>query len=189
MINWMRQDPNTRSETPPVNVNDLPDTKMVLVEELRDTFLMANIWNGSKDSKVYLTLDRRPPVEMVRTQGGEGEDMLESLDPFALRMQLYSYRFAAKSESGNERTQGFELWTSAHYGPDNPQPLDEWMLTDQSQHMWQASLPADLKEGVHHAKVITIDLHGKKYMDSLTFEVVKERPPAFFRRELWEVRP
>jgi hypothetical protein len=189
MINWMGQDPGTRPETPPVNVNDLPDTKMVLVEELRDTFLTANIWNGSKDSKVYLKLDRRRPVKMVRTQDGEGEQMLESLDPFALRMQLYSYRFAAKSESGNERTQGFELWTGAHYGPDNPQPLDEWMLTDQSHHMWQAPLPADLKEGVHHAKVITIDLHGKKYVDSLTFEVVKERPPAFFRSELWEVRP
>jgi hypothetical protein len=189
MINWMQQDPTTRSEIPPVNVNDLPDTKMVLIDELAHTDLVANIWNGSKESEVYFQVDHRPPVKMVRTQEGEGEDMLESLDPFALRMQLYSYRHAARSQSGNPRTQGFELWTGAHFGPDIPQPLDEWMLTDQSQHLWQAPLPSDLKEGVHHARVGTIDLHGNVYTDSLTFEVVKERPPAFFRSALWEVKP
>jgi hypothetical protein len=189
LINWMQQDPDTRSEMPPVNVNDLPDTKIVLVDELPESYLIANVWNGSQDSKVYLQVDHRDPVEMVRTQDGEGEAQLESLDPFALRMQLYSYRFAAQSETGNERTQGFELWTGAHYGPDNPQPLDEWMLTDQSQHLWRAPLPADLAEGVHHAKVTTIDLHGQKFVDNLTFEILEERPPAFFRSELWEVRP
>jgi hypothetical protein len=189
MIAWHRTNPADRSESPPANVNDLPDTKIVKSDELADTYLVANIWNGSKDSKVYLQIDHRAPVMMERTQDGEGEAMLESFDPFALRMQLYSYRWAAKSESGNDRTQGFELFTASHFGPDNPQPLDEWMLTDQSMHLWQAMLPADLENGVHVAKVTTVDLHGQTWVETLTFEVMDERPPAFFKTELWEARP
>ncbi len=189
LINWMGTDPAMRTEEPPVNINDLPDTKMVLTSELADTYLMANVWNGSKASKVYLKIDQRRSVEMVRTQQGEGEDKLESLDPFALRMQLYSFRYAAVSGSGDARTQGFELWTGSRFGPGNPKPLQESLLTDQSQHMWQAELPADLEEGVHHALVTTIDLHGRKFEDTLTFEVMTERPPAFFQAEFWEVSP
>lgn len=102
---------------------------------------------------------------------------------------MYSYRFAAQSTSGNERTQGFELWTGAHFGPDDPQPMAEWLLTDQSMHLWMAPLPEDLGAGVHVAKVTTVDLHGRKHVETITFEVREERPAPFFQKKLFEDKP
>lgn len=189
LIAWMRKSADERSKKPPVNVNDLPDTKIILTDEISESYLMANIWNGSADSTVSLQIDHRPPIMMTRTQEGDGEETMDVYDPFALRMQLYSYRYSARSKSGNDRAQGFELWTGAHFGPGHPQPMDEWLLTDQSMHLWMADLPSDLAPGIHVAKVMTTDLHGRSFEETMTFEVMEQRPPAFFRSELFEVKP
>lgn len=186
LIAWMRTPADSRSEVVPVNVNDLPDTKIITREELVETYLSANIWNGSRDSIVHMQIDGRKPVKMTRTQDGAGEEMMEVFDPFALRMQLYSYRFAAKSESGKERNQGFELWTGAHFGPENPRPLDEWLLADQSMHLWAAPIPANLATGVHVAKVTTTDKNGTTWEENITFEIRDERPQPHYNFEWFE---
>lgn len=51
LIEWMGTPSDSRSEVVPVNVNDLPDTKIILTEELGDTYLTANVWNGSKNAQ------------------------------------------------------------------------------------------------------------------------------------------
>lgn len=189
LIAWTRTPKAERSDVPPVNVNDLPDYKIVTAAELGDTVLTVNAWNGSIDSKVTMQIDERAPVEMTRTQDGYGEGIQEGIDPYALRTQLYSYRYAAVSESGDERTQGFELWNAAHFGPDAPQPLDEWMLTLQSIHLWQAPLPAALSEGTHTVKVKAVEHNGKVWEDTMVFEVRAERPAPFFQTEIWQDKP
>lgn len=186
LITWMRTPDSARTEVVPVNINDLPDTKIITEDELGSTYLTANVWNGTNESQVQVQIDDRSPIAMVRDQQGNGEEMNEMFDPYALRMQLYSYRFAARSESGQERSQGFELWTGAHFGPENPRPLDEWLLTDQSMHLWTAKLPADLQNGVHVAKVKATDRHGESREDTITFEVRNVRPFPYYEREWFE---
>lgn len=180
------------SATPPVNINDLPDPKIVLAAQVEETRLVANVWNGSKESKVSVQFDRGVPVHMTRVQAGEGEniiDGIEGLDPFALTRQLQVARYAFRSTSGEGRAQGFELFNGAKYGPGDPQPLTEFFLADQSQHVWKVGLPNDLEEGVHTARVITEDLHGNHFEETLTFEVRGERPPKYFQSELFEMTP
>jgi hypothetical protein len=109
-------------------------------------------------------------------------------DPFALERQLQVARYAFQSESGNERAQGFELFQASQFGPADPQPLSESFLARQSSHLWKVKLPY-LEEGVHVAKVSTHDIHGNRFEEVVTFEVMEERPPPFFRTELFEVLP
>lgn len=175
------------ADTPPVNINDLPDTKQVLTSEIASTSLVANVWNGSRDSEVTVQIDGGAPITMQRTQAGQGEGIVETLDPYALVRQLQVARFAFVSGSGNERAQGFELFRGSKYGPASPRPGGN--LAVQSNHVWTASLPANLKQGVHVAKVVTKDVHGQRFEELLVFEVVDERPPPFFRAELFEVTP
>lgn len=187
MKEWASLSDDERSETPPVNIHDLPDTSILTADDLAGgTRLMVNVWNGSRDSRVWVKIDDHKPVEALRTQEGNGEGKLTTLDPFALKKQMYVFRFANKSESGNERAQGFELWTGARFGTADPQPLDGWMLTEASNHIWAVDIPADLEDGVHTAKIITRDAHGNKYKTIKTFEVMEERPAPFFRKEIFQ---
>ncbi|MEE2733248.1 MAG: calcineurin-like phosphoesterase family protein [Pseudomonadota bacterium] len=187
MKDWYDLPADSRPETPAVNIHDLPDTSILTLADLQQgTQLVMNIWNGSRDSKVWVQIDDRRPVTVQRTQQGEGEDKVVSLDPFALKKQMYVFRYAAKSESGNERTQGFELFRGSHYGTADPQPLPASRWTQSSNHIWAFDMPLDLAPGIHVAKVTTVDAYGNRYETTKTFEVAEERPAPFFRSELFE---
>jgi hypothetical protein len=139
------------------------------------------MWNGSRDSQVWVQFDERDELMAERTQMGEGEGVLESLDPYALRRQLNVLRFALKSTERDEnqlwngtlgdRSDGFELWNASLYKADSQSLLDEWLWTDQSNHIWNIPVPADLEEGIHQVKVRTVDVHGQEARESLLFEV------------------
>jgi len=190
MLAWIQSDPATRSDVPPLNNHDLPDTRIVTDADMAGgSYLMANVWNGSRDSQVWVTIDDREPMEMTRTQEGEGEKTNFVLDPYALERQMYVYRFAAISESGDERAQGFELFQGdAKFGPTHPQPMPEWLLTTRSNHLWQVDLPTDLARGIHTATVKTTDAYGKQYQESFVFEVASDRPSPYARMECHEAQ-
>lgn len=187
MKDWFTTDADARPETPPVNIHDLPDTSILTQADLNGgTKLMVNVWNGSRDSKVWVKLDNRPRVALSRTQQGTGEGKNTALDPFALKKQMYVFRFAAKSESGNERTQGVELFRGSNSGVKDPQPLSMGRWTQSSSHLWEYTIPSDIEKGIHTIKIMTQDQYGKKHLSHQTFEVMDERPEPFFRREIWE---
>jgi hypothetical protein len=163
---------------PPVNINDLQDNMIVPLEEMHGTRLTANVWNGSSATNVRVKFDNRDEIEMERS--------INTLDPFALEKQMYVFRYAAESTSGNQRTQGFELWTGATHGPSSPRPSDEWLHTDNSNHLWEVTLPTDLDNGVHTAKVTAEDKYGRTYHETVVFEIRDERPEAFARNYLFE---
>lgn len=194
LAEWRDADP-TADAKPPFNINDLPDTKVVTPDELSQTYLSANVWNGSKDSEVYAKFDDRDPIPMERTQLGEGENILETLDPFALKRQMQIARHAFASDSGQPRANGFELFRGDQRcageggAPCTPRPDGNFFWTDQSYHIWQVALPHDLEAGIHVAKVTTRDIHGNRYEETVAFEVREERPPKFFQSELFEMTP
>ncbi|MEZ5582756.1 MAG: hypothetical protein R3F37_08310 [Candidatus Competibacteraceae bacterium] len=178
----------------PVNINDLPDTEIVTFDGLSETYLSVNVWNGSKDSVVYAYFDDRDPIKMERTQAGEGENILETLDPYALKRQMQIARHAYASDSGEPRANGFELFQGSiscgtASGACTPRPGGSFFWTVQSNHIWQTKLPGDLDEGSHTVKVVTEDHQGKVFEESLSFEVREARPPKYFNSEFFEVRP
>lgn len=174
-------------ETPPVNINDLGDPNLVVSEDLEESWLVANVWNGSMDTAVTVTIDDRAPVTATRTQQGQGEGINEGLDyadPFAMTRQLQVARHAFDSTSGDPRAQGYERFRGSRFGPSDPRPEDEG--TDQSVHLWTMPLPTDLESGAHTATVHSTDPSGGEQVQLLSFEVVDERPPSFFRTEVFE---
>jgi hypothetical protein len=132
-----------------------------------------------------VSFDGGPEQALTRTQAGTGEGVVESLDPHALKKQLYVLRYAIRSESGDKRAQGFELYRGSRY-EGNPQPSEESLLTDESNHLWRVALPEKLAKGAHEAKVTTVDVHGNEYSEVIAFEVADERPAPYFRTELFE---
>ena len=80
------------------------------MEELSQTYLSANVCNGSKESHVDVKLDERDAIPIVPTQPGEGEYVLEASDPFAFRRQLQIARHAFASDSVEPRANRFEPW-------------------------------------------------------------------------------
>ena len=189
---WANTSPPADAK-PPVNINDLPDTKIVPQNELGDTYLSANIWNGSKESIVYAQIDHRDPMMMTRTQPGEGEGFVGTLDPFALKRQMQIARTAFVSDSGNPRAEGYELFQGSQNGPATPRPEGSFFWTVESNHIWRVALPADLPLGAHVAKITTVDAHGKLYEEYLAFEVMEQRlnqeTEAFFQSDFFDVRP
>lgn len=186
LIGWLQSDPATRSSITPVGINDLPDTSIITDDDVAGgVFLVTNVWNGSKDSDVFVQFDDGALVPMTRTQQGEGEGANDFLDPYALERQMYVTRFAVRSTSGNPRAQGFELYRGSRNTSD-PRPLDAGLLTTRSPHLWQARIPSGLAQGAHTARVVTVDQHGRDYDDVIAFEIMPQRPPAFFRSEVFE---
>lgn len=185
ILTWLTADASSRSPTPPLNINDLPDTKILTGNDLSGgSYLMANVWNGSRDSTVSVKIDQRDFVEMIRTQEGGGSESEEIIDPFAIERQMYVFRYAARSESGIERNQGFEIFGGYQkLGPADPQPLPEWMLAKHSNHLWQIEIPGDLEQGTHTAMVSTQDAYGNEYRESFVFEIMDERPEPLGRVE------
>jgi 3',5'-cyclic AMP phosphodiesterase CpdA len=196
-VAWFRQLRDWRNSNPapdavpPVNINDLPDTKIVTFDGLNETYLSVNVWNGSRDSKVHAFFDDREPLKMERTQAGEGENILETLDPYALKRQMQIARHAYTSNSGEPRANGFELFQgstrcgTADPGACTPRPDGSFFWTVQSNHIWRVKLPSDLEEGPHTVKVVTEDIHGSVFEETLAFEVREVRPPKYFKSELF----
>jgi hypothetical protein len=160
------------------------------------TKLSVNVWNGSRDSLVYVQYDDGAiTMPIQRTQSGQGKDILRTLDPYALKRQLQVARHSFISESGNPRAQGFELFRGDVQGnsPSTPRPASAFFWTVLSSHIWQAPLPENLAIGSHVAKVVSIDKNGQQFTEHVAFEVVESRfdqeQDAFFHREFFEVLP
>jgi len=170
--------------TPPVTVNDLGDPMLVTVEDLNEgTWAAVNVWNGSKESKVTVSIDGDTPITAERTQQGEGEGAYsgpEFADPLALSKQATNGRMAFRSVLGGEATEGFEIWRGVEW-KGTPGPFPASMLVRNSSHLWRADLPKDLAVGPHRLEVLTTDRHGRTFRDVVSFEVVDELPPLNWR--------
>ncbi|MEM6762396.1 MAG: calcineurin-like phosphoesterase family protein [Pseudomonadota bacterium] len=164
---------------PPVTVNDLGDMNMLTRDDLAGgTWVAVNVWNGSKDAKVEVSINGGAPIAGVRTQPGEGEAPLrgvEYADPLALAKQSTQGRMAIRSAEGGERTAGFQTWQGTKWAG-QPGPFESWMLTRMSNHLWRVDLPADLPLGVHTLEAKTTDRHGRTFSEKITFEVVAVLP-------------
>ncbi|GGY47663.1 calcineurin-like phosphoesterase C-terminal domain-containing protein [Parvularcula lutaonensis] len=187
IMNWRAQDPRRRDPVPPLSINDLPDVQTLTPRDLsRGSYLTANVWFGSSESSVELTLDGRT-IPMVRTQDSSGEAPkvgAEWADPFATQRQLSVARFAMESRSGLERNQGVEAANGIRTGPAAPQP--QYAVADRNVHLWRARLPEDLPLGVHRAVVTTTDRHGRTSEDTIVIEIREQLPPARFRSDVFD---
>ena len=85
---------------PPVTAADLGDMNMLSRDDLEaGTWVSINVWNGSKESRVSVSIDGGPAVEAMRTQPGEGEGRLEGPE-YADPLALAGSRPTAGSRSG-----------------------------------------------------------------------------------------
>jgi hypothetical protein len=185
LATWLAAPAETRPSLTPVGINDLPDPSIITASDVvGGTDLVVNVWNGSRDSRVLVEFDRNgEALTLERVQPGNGEDFIEYLDPFALERQLSVLRYAVRSDSGDARAQGFELFRGSRFTSD-PQPTTTG-LTTTSNHVWRVRLP-ELKPGAHTARVKTVDAHGQVFQEVIAFEIRAERPPAYFRSEVFE---
>ena len=92
---------------------------------------------------------------------------------------------AIRSNDGGEETAGYRTWRGTEWSG-VAGPFQRWMLTDNSQHLWRADLPADLPPGVHTMSVETTDRHGRTFTRDYTFEVVEELPNSNWQEEFFE---
>lgn len=146
--------PLPRPYTPPLTLNDLPDVNSVKASDLSSTTLVANVWNGSRDSVVTCTFDAKTTVQ--------GHQDLAFGDPYAQRLQSYVFRYAM----------GFEQYAQTIALPGTaPQPIPAGNIMKESFHVWTFDVPDDLQAGVHEAVVNTTDVHGNRYQQNLVFEV------------------
>ncbi|MEM7055133.1 MAG: calcineurin-like phosphoesterase C-terminal domain-containing protein, partial [Pseudomonadota bacterium] len=184
---WRAQRRDERDPIPPRSINDLPDTGIITPDDLREgVWLTANVWVGSAETQVRAELPDGRVLELQRTQSGEGEAPkfgVEWADPFAAERQLSVSRYALQSRSGDDRAQGVELFQGNRYGPSPPRP--QGSLAERNMHLWRVRLPQDLALGVHRLTVTSTDRHGHELSDVLVLEVLEQRPPPYFRSELW----
>ena len=170
---------------PPVTINDLGDMSMLTVRDLHGgTWVAVNVWNGSKESTVSVSVNGGPPIMAVRTQPGEGEGPLsgvEYADPWALAKQSTNGRMAVRSDRGGDDTAGFTTWQGVRWSG-VAGPFRDWMLATRSNHLWRADLPADLAVGLHTLEVVTTDRYGRTFRDASTFEVVDGIPEMGWSR-------
>lgn len=179
---WQERDP-----VPPVSINDLPDTRILTLQDLAGgTFITVNVWNGAAETLVEARINDGPAFPLTRTQEGAGEaPRIGAMfaDPFAVKRQATVGRYAIESRSGEERNRGYEGFRGRGFqGPPQPQSS----LADRNSHLWMGQLAEDLPEGVHRLTVTSTDRHGRTYTDQLVFEVREARPPARFRTDVWE---
>ena len=185
---WRQLPARERNATPPVSINDLPDTRILTRDELQQGVLIsANVWNGSAETRVSAKINDGAPIAMQRTQAGKGEKTLvgaEYADPFTVKRQATVGRFAIESTMGGDRQQGYEAYRGSRFqGPPQPQTA----IADRSMHLWQATVPANLPAGVHVVDVTSTDRHGRTYTDRVVFEVRDERPDPLHRVEVWDM--
>jgi hypothetical protein len=188
LIAWRNSDKAERDPIPPLSINDLPDVKILTQADLTNaSFVTANVWAGSSDTQVTIAINDMPAVAMVRTQQARGESAnigVDYVDPFAAQRQLSVSRIALQSRSGIAGNQGYQVFKGVQNGPAVPQPQRH--VTDRNVHLWRYQLPANLPQGTHVATVTITDRHGDSYTDKLVFEVVTERPPMRFRKDVWK---
>lgn len=184
---WQRTPAASRDPVPPVSIHDLPDVKIVTPKDLAEgTWLTANVWMGSSESVVSVSINGGPMQPMERTQRAQGEEArvgAEFADPFSAQRQLSVARVAMQSRSGDARAQGVEIFQGRTTGPAPPQPHGS--LADRSNKLWRFRLPEGLAEGAHIAAVRVTDRHQRIFEDRIVFEVRKEHPPARFRTDVW----
>ena len=191
IMDWREQDRDSRHPIPPYSINDLPDTGLLTLDDLvGGTWLAVNVWAGSSETRVAATLERndgtRLDLQLERTQSGSGEAPkigAEWADPFAAQRQLSVGRYALISRRGEGRSQGFEQFKGSRRGPEPPRP--QGAVADRNMHLWRARLPDDLAPGVYIAEVTSTDRHGESSTDRMLFEVRAERPPRYFRTDVW----
>ena len=187
---WTAANPPTSGGVPPVNINDLADTKLFTPEDLAGgVWLTANVWTSTRDSEIAVRIDDGEPVALTRTQQGSGEPVrfgVDYSDPYSVVRQLQTARYGFASESGNDRAQGWEQFRGTRRGPGVPQSVSEGYIAEKSSHVWRWQLPADLPLGVHVAEVTSVDRNGQEATDYIAFEVLAERPPPFWRTEPWQ---
>ena len=192
LMEWTtaREETGTDAPTPPLTVNDLPDTRLLTPEELDEAvWLTANVWNGHRGTEVFAQIDDGPRLPMERTQPGEGEGVLagaDHADPFSVPRQMTIGRYGHRSTDGAPRAQGFEVWRGERFGPAAPQSAEGWMVAGQSPHLWRVELPADLPMGAHLARVTAVQPDGREWTDHIAFEVRAERPFPYWDNALWE---
>ncbi len=164
---------------PPVTINDLGDMNMLTKNDLQSgTWLMVNVWNGSKDSTVSASINGQAAMTGTRTQPGEGEAVLsgpEYADPLAMAKQSTNGRVAYRSAKGGEDTAGHTTWQGFKW-QGVPGPFQNWMLSNKSSHLWRVNMPADLPVGVHTMEITTTDRYGRTFKEIIPFEVVDELP-------------
>lgn len=191
LVDWAGDNPDGWRDPPPVNINDLGDPNLVTTADLAGgaSWLAANVWNGTTGTEVTVQIDDRDSVAATRTQEAAGEGVrsgAEYADPYATMRQVQVTRFGLESTSGDDRAQGWEVFRGSKFGPGPAQSLPTWLWTDQSPHLWRLPLPEDLGPGVHTATVAVQDPDGRRSVGTLLFEVAEERPPMFFRKEVFE---
>ena len=164
---------------PPVTAADLGDMNMLSRDDLKaGTWVAINVWNGSKESRVSVSIDGRPALKAMRTQPGEGEGRLEGpeyADPLALARQSTNGRLAVRSARGGDATAGFVTWRGYRWNG-VPGPFQAWMLTRKSNHLWRVDLPRSLPVGAHSMEVVTTDRYGRTFRHVQSFEVVERIP-------------
>ena len=174
---------------PPVSVNDLGDMNMVTLEDLSEgSWVAVNVWNGSKESTVSVSINGGAAIQATRTQAGEGEAALKGpdyADPLALAKQASQGRSTVKSANGGDDTAGYQTWRGYEWKTAAAGPFQNWMLTRRSNHLWRADLPSELPVGVHKLEVKTTDRYGRTFEHSLVFEVVEELPMMRWNAELF----
>ena len=184
---WRNEDADARDPVPPRSIHDLPDAQLLTPEDFEGgVYLTANVWAGSAETVVEAQLPDGEVLELERTQPGEGEGPRIGAawaDPFAAARQLSVARYAYESRSGDERAQGFEIFSGRAMGPAPPQPQSS--VADRNMHLWRAALP-ELPVGAHPITVTSTDRHGQTLTDTFTVEVREERPPRYWREEPWE---
>lgn len=186
IIKWVSQNPSERDVIPPFSVNDLPDTKIITPEDFSGgVYLTVNVWAGTAETVVQATLSNGQVLTLERTQQGSGESHktgAEWVDPFAAVRQLSVARYAYQSTSGDERAQGHELFTGRKFGPAPPQP--QRTIAAHNMHLWRVKLP-EMLLGIHTIEVVSKDRNGYEFRDLITLEVRAERPPRYWRNEIW----
>ncbi|MEL6203750.1 MAG: calcineurin-like phosphoesterase family protein [Pseudomonadota bacterium] len=173
---------------PPVVRGDLGDMYMLTAEDLADgTWVAVNVWNGSVEETVEIAINGGEPVPATITQPGEGEEKNrgpEFADPLALARQGTQSDMAVRSVEGGEDTAGWRTWQGTQW-IGVPGPLQSWMLTDNSNHLWRADLPESLPVGTHVLTVSTTDRHGRTFSEDYVFEVVETLPNPHWQEEFW----
>lgn len=186
IMEWYFEPLSERDAIPPYSINDLPDTRLLTPDELAEgVWLMANVWAGSAETTVKATLPDGRVLTLERTQQGAGEGAKREpdlVDPFAAARQLSVARYAYQSRLGDERAQGHELYRGSRFGPSPPQP--QRAIAAHNMHLWRVRLP-DLPLGVHTIEVVSTDRNGIAFNDVITVEVRSERPPRYWRHEIW----
>ena len=187
IIEWLSVQSSERDSVPPFSVNDLPDTKLLIPKDFHeDVWLTANVWAGSAETVVEATLSNGKVLTLERTQQGAGErdkTGAEWADPFATVRQLSVARHAYQSTLGDQRAQGHQLFRGRRNGPAPPQPQSN--IANRNMHLWRVKLP-QLPLGVHTIEVTSTDRKGIVFNETITLEVRAERPPRYWRHEIWQ---